>query len=87
MMDRSQSKQSRVADSGRQPELTHLAETYAIRVREFSDAVATLGRRIAARKQIGENLTEVERLKGLVEQASEELLDALESPESRFSAA
>ena len=73
--------------TGRHAVLTNLAENYAIRVRELSDSVATLGRRIAARQQIGENLTEVERLKGLVEQASEELLGALESPESRISAA
>ena len=65
----------------------NLAETYSIRVRELSDAVATLGRRIAAGEQIGENIREVERLRVLVDQANENLLSALESPKSQTSAA
>ena len=68
-------------------ELTNLAETYAIRVRELSDAVATLGRRIAAGEHIGENIIDVKRLRALAEQAAENLLDGLESPKSRISAA
>ena len=68
-------------------ELTNLAETYAIQVRELSDAVATLGRRIAAGEQIGENIREIKQLRALVEQAGENLLGALESPKSRMYAA
>ena len=68
-------------------ELKNLAETYAMRVRELSDAVATLGRKIAAGEQIGKNISEVKRLQALADQASENLLVALESPKSRTSAA
>jgi hypothetical protein len=65
----------------------NLAETYSIRVRELSDAVATLGRRIAAGEQIGENLREVKRLRALADQASENLLNATELPKAHTSAA
>jgi hypothetical protein len=68
-----------------QKKLKGLAETYAIRVREYSDAVATLGRLIAARQQVKENIVEVERFRALAEQAREDLFGALESPESRIS--
>jgi hypothetical protein len=67
--------------------LANLAETYAIRARELSDAAAILGRRITAGEQIGENIREVERLRVLVDQANENLLSALESPKSQTSAA
>ena len=73
-------------DSGSHPELTNLAESYAIRIRELSDAVATLGRRIAAREQIEENIREVKRLKTLADQAGEELFGVLESPKLQVSA-
>ena len=59
-------------------ELKNLSETYAIRVRELSDAAATLGRRIAAGEQIGENIREIKQLRALAEQAAENLLGALE---------
>ena len=68
-------------------ELKKLAEAYAIQARELSDAAATLGRRIAAGEQIQENIREVKRLRALADQASENLLDAVESPQSRNSAA
>ena len=74
-------------EPGSDEELTYLAETYAIRVRELSDAVAIMGRLIAARQKIGENITEVKRLKALVEQASEELFGGLESRDNRRRAA
>ena len=73
--------------SDSQTKLSKLAETYATRVRELSDAVAKLGRRIAAREQINEDIRNVRRLRALAEQASENLLGALESPQSRTSAA
>ena len=68
-------------------ELTQLAETYAIQVRELSNAAAALGMRIAACKEIEENIREVERLRTLADQARENLLGALESFKSRNSAA
>ena len=68
-------------------ELASLAATCAIRVRELSDAVATLGREIAARREIEETIIEVKRLRTLAQQASEDLLGALESPKSRVTAA
>ena len=68
-------------------ELVSLAATCAIRVRELSDAVATLGRQIAAQREIEETIIEVKRLRTLAQQASEDLLDALESSKSRVTAA
>ena len=59
--------------------MTNLVETYAIRTRELSDAVATLGRRIAAGEQIGESIIKVKRLRALADQASEHLLGVVES--------
>jgi hypothetical protein len=75
-------------DSGcNQTELPKLAEIYAIQVRQLSDAVATLGRRIAAGEEIGENIKEVERLQALADQACANLLGALQSPESQTTSA
>jgi hypothetical protein len=67
--------------------LTSLAEIYAIRVRELSDAAATLGRRIAAGEEIKNSVIEILRRRALAEQASENLLNALELPKSRISVA
>ena len=69
----------------RNANFTKLAETYAIRARELSDAAATLGRRIAAGAQIKENIEEVKRLRALSEQASENFLEALQLLKPRIS--
>ena len=68
-------------------ELRHLGETYAIRERELSDAVAMLGIRIAAGEDFYENIMEVTRLRILAQEASDELLAAIEPRKARASAA
>lgn len=68
-------------------ELKQLGEIYAIRARELSDAVATLGLCIAAGQEFHENIMEVKRLRILAQQASEELLAAIEPAKVRASAA
>ena len=68
-------------------ELNETCPNYAIRVRELSDAAATLGRRIAAGEQIERNIRAVKQLRALADQAREDLLGALESFKSRNSAA
>jgi hypothetical protein len=74
-------------DSCSQTELKKLAEMYAIRVRQLSDAVAILGRRITAGHPIETSVMKVKRLQSLAEKASEELMSALESADSGNSAA
>ena len=68
-------------------ELKQLGETYAICERELSDAVATLGLRIAAGEDFHETILEVKRLRVLAQQASDELLAAIEPARTQACAA
>jgi hypothetical protein len=67
--------------------LKQLAETYAIRAREFADAVATLGMHIVSGQQFDDNIQEVERLRVLSEQAHQDLLSAIAPKEAAACAA
>ena len=68
-------------------ELNETRPNYAIRVRELSDAAATLGRRIAAGEQIERNIRAVKQLRALADQAGDNLLGTMESAKSRTPAA
>ena len=57
----------------RRQELKQLVEIYALRTRELSDSIAVLGGDVAAGRQIGDIMTEIKRLRGLVEQAATDL--------------
>lgn len=73
----------RKADArNRRRDLKQLAETYAIRTREFADAVATLGMNIVSGQQFHDNIQEVERMRVLSEQAHEDLLSAIAPKEA-----
>jgi len=63
-------------------EAKKLAENFAIRAREWSDAVAQLGLRIAAGQQFRDNLMKIQRLHVLAEQASDDLLAVVEALET-----
>jgi hypothetical protein len=67
--------------------LKQLAETYAIQARELSDAVAVLGLNIAAGKQFDDDMTEIQRLRVLAEQACQDLLGVLGPPKTKAAAA
>jgi len=54
-------------------ELKQLVEIYAVRTRQLSDSIAVLGGYVAAEKPIGEAMTEIKRLRGLLEQAATDL--------------
>jgi hypothetical protein len=54
-------------------ELKQLVEIYAIRTRHLSDSLAVLGGNVAAGRQIGEIMTEIKKLRSLVEQAAMDL--------------
>ena len=68
-------------------ELKQLAETYAIRARELSDAVAALGLHVAAGKRFDRDITEIQRLRLLAEEAHQDLLGVLDSPKATAAAA
>jgi hypothetical protein len=56
-------------------------EIYAIRARELSEAVATLGWHLVAESRFQETLLEVRRLRGLCDKAGSDLLAFLERQE------
>lgn len=60
-------------DSSRR-ELKRLAEIYATRARELSEAVATLGGHITAGRPFQETINEIRRLRVLMEKACEDLI-------------
>jgi hypothetical protein len=70
-------------------ELKQLVEIYAVRTRQLSDSLAVLGGHVAAEKPIGEIMSEIKRLRSLVEQAATDLFAfiwprAEEPPTSRY---
>jgi hypothetical protein len=54
-------------------ELKQLVEIYAVRSRQLTDTIAVLGGYVAAEKPIGEVMTEIKRLRSLLEQAATDL--------------
>jgi hypothetical protein len=60
------------SDDGRLAEFKRVAEIYAIRSRELSEAVSTLGGHLAAGRPFEESITEIRRLRGLCESAGED---------------
>jgi LmbE family N-acetylglucosaminyl deacetylase len=63
-----------------QQELRRLAEIYATRTRELSEALAILGGQIIAGGEIYDIVTEIKRLSRLVEEAGEALFAFVEPP-------
>jgi hypothetical protein len=57
----------------RRQELKQLVEIYAVRTRQLSDSIAVLGGYVAAGIQIDEIMTEIKKLRGLLEQAATDL--------------
>jgi len=77
-------------EDGRQKELKRLAENYAIRAREFCDAVAALGARISTGKSLASEIAEIEVLRILCERLGSDLLayvKALETGNSQMTGA
>ena len=57
----------------RQQELKQLVEIYAVRTRQLSNSIAVLGGYVAAGRQIGEIMTEIKKLRSLLEEAATDL--------------
>jgi len=57
----------------RQQELKQLVEIYAVRSRQLSNSIAVLGGYVAAGRQIGEIMTEIKKLRSLLEEAATDL--------------
>ena len=57
----------------RQQELKQLVEIYAVRTRQLSNSIAVLGGYVSAGRQIGEIMTEIKKLRSLLEQAATDL--------------
>ena len=61
------------SEDKRRHELKRVVENYAIRTRELSEAVATLGWQITAGRPFQETIRKIEELRFLCEKASREL--------------
>jgi len=59
--------------AARQQELKQLVEIYAVRSRQLSNSIAVLGGYVAAGRQIGEIMTEIKKLRSLLEEAATDL--------------
>ena len=57
----------------RRQELKQLVEIYAVRTRQLSDSIAVLGGCVAVGGQIDEIMTEIKKLRSLLEQAATDL--------------
>ena len=75
------------SEDKRRHELKRVVENYAIRTRELSEAVATLGWQITAGRPFQETIRKIEELRFLCEKASRELAAMIEPPQLKARAA
>jgi len=74
------------SDTPRQGEFKHLIEIYAIRAREFYEAVAALGGFVGAGAALDDAIDEIERLRLLCDDAGKDLRESV-TPLTEYSAA
>ena len=70
------------SDNGRR-ELKRLLETFALRSRELTEAVAALGGDVSAEREIEESIREIKRLRDRLDEAGDNFLAFVEPPDAQ----
>ncbi len=69
----------KAGEDSSQKELKRLVEAYAMRAREFYEAVAALGGHLAAGRSLEAAIADVKKLRGRCEEAGSQLFDFMTS--------